>query len=91
VERWVRNETDAQKAKSYRLRAARIKQLAKRMPDKRDQRALLGIATHFLQQADELELAPTLRENAGNSEGRSSSLRQVAALGSTVLDHCAID
>jgi hypothetical protein len=72
------------------MRAARIKQLAKRMPDKRDQRALLGIATHFLQQADELELAPTLRENAQNTEGHSS-LRQVAALGSTVLDHCGID
>lgn len=63
-------QTTAQKAKSYRLRATKMKQLAKRLPEKSDQQALLGLAAQFVQQADELERAPRI--------GRSTSDCQTA-------------
>jgi len=56
----VLDETNTQKAKGQRLRAAKMKALAKKLPDRNDRRALLGLAASFLQQADELDRAPKL-------------------------------
>lgn len=67
VERWMPNGPDTQIAKSCRLRAARIKELAAELPDSRDQQALAELAMHFLEQANEFERRAKLRARRSRS------------------------